>query len=73
MLGAVNAAAWAGIPVGGLAGRRARRGGRAAARPWPSAAAVYFATTLAPFVFPAWRGMDEPADRKEELAATAAR
>jgi Na+/melibiose symporter-like transporter len=72
VMGAVNAAAWAGMPVGGLlAGALVEAVGL---RPTLAAgAAVYFATTLAPFVFPAWRAMDEPAERDEELVTSAAR
>jgi hypothetical protein len=66
---AVNAAAWAGMPIGGLlAGMLVESAGL---RPTlVLGAAVYFATTLAPFVFPAWRGMDEPVpERPTEMAA----
>jgi MFS family permease len=57
VLGAVGASAWAGIPVGSLAG------GLAVAtfglRPALFAAAVvYGVATLTPFVFPVWRQMD---------------
>jgi MFS family permease len=57
VLGAVNASAWAAIPIGSLAGGLAASafGLRAALL---AAAAIYFATTLAPFVFPVWRQMD---------------
>ena len=72
VMGAVNAAAWAGMPVGGLlAGGLVESVGL---RPTLAVgAAVYFATTLAPFVFPAWRGMDEPSERDGELVTAAAR
>jgi Major Facilitator Superfamily len=57
VLGAVGASAWAGIPFGSLAGGLAVSafGLRPALL---AAAAVYGVTTLAPFVFPVWRGMD---------------
>jgi MFS family permease len=72
VMGTVNAAAWAGMPVGGLlAGALVESAGLRATL--AAAAAVYFATTLAPFVFPAWRGMDDPVEREPEWAAAAAR
>jgi MFS family permease len=57
VLGAVEASAWAGIPFGSLAGGLAVSafGLRPALL---AAAALYGATTLAPFVFPVWRQMD---------------
>jgi MFS family permease len=75
VLGAVNATAWAGMPIGGLAaGALVESVGL---RPTLLlCAAIYFVTTLAPFVFPAWRGMDElgdPIEESPELAAAAAR
>lgn len=75
VMGAVNATAWAGMPIGGLAaGALVESVGL---RPTLMiCSAVYFLTTLAPFVFPAWRGMDEPASplaQSPELAAAAAR
>jgi MFS family permease len=75
VMGAVNATAWAGMPVGGLlAGALVESLGL---RPTLMiGSGIYFATTLAPFVFPAWRGMDEPVGSSEqspELAAEAAR
>jgi MFS family permease len=71
VLGAVNAAAWAGMPFGGLiAGGLVESVGL---RPTLAmGAAIYFATTLTPFVFPAWRGMDEPAVHQPELAIATA-
>ncbi|MDP9241319.1 MAG: MFS transporter [Actinomycetota bacterium] len=74
VLGAVGAAGWAGIPVGGLAAGAlvAAFGLRPALL---IAAAVYLPTTLAPFIFPAWRGMDrKPAsdDIPDNVAAEAA-
>jgi MFS family permease len=66
VLGAVGATAWVGIPVGSLAGGALVTGiGLRGAL--LAAGAVYFVTTLAPFVFPVWREMDrepvsQPAD-----------
>lgn len=57
VLGALGATAWAGIPVGALLGG-------VMVDAWglrPAllvAGAAYLLTTLAPFVFPAWRGME---------------
>jgi Major Facilitator Superfamily len=58
VLGALNAVAWAGIPVGGLVGGVLvdAIGLRPAL---VAAGAVYGLATLAPFVFPAWRQMDD--------------
>ena len=59
VLGAVGASAWAGIPIGSLAGGLAVAG--FGLRPaLVAAAAVYGLTTLVPFVFPAWRQMERP-------------
>jgi Major Facilitator Superfamily len=74
VLGAVSASAWAGIPFGGLAGGLAVSafGLRPALL---AAAAVFGVTTLAPFVFPVWRGMDrrpDPAPASRAPAAPAA-
>lgn len=57
VLGAVGAAAWAGIPFGGLAGGAmvTTFGLHTALL---AAAAIYGVTTMAPFVFPAWRDME---------------
>jgi MFS family permease len=57
VLGAVNATAWAGMPIGGVAGGALTQafGVRTALA---TGAVIYFATTLTPFVFPAWRGLD---------------
>jgi MFS family permease len=57
VLGAVGATAWVGIPIGSLAGGAlvAGIGLRGALL---AAAVTYGVTTLAPFVFPAWREMD---------------
>ncbi len=58
VLGIVGALAWAGIPFGGLLGGAAVEAfGLAAAV--LALGAIYLLTTLAPFVFPAWRQMDE--------------
>jgi MFS family permease len=58
VLGALNAVAWAGIPVGGLVGGLLVDA--VGLRPaLVAAGAVYGLATLAPFVFPAWRTMDE--------------
>ena len=57
VLGAIGALAWAGLPLGGLvAGALVSTAGLEAAL-WIIGIA-YFVTTLVPFVFPAWRGMD---------------
>lgn len=60
VLGVINALAWAGIPLGGLAGG-------ALADAWGLRPALvvcgglYLLATLAPFVFPAWRQMERKA------------
>jgi MFS family permease len=60
VLGAVGALAWAGIPLGSLLGGFAVE--HAGLRPTLLCAGVIYAlTTAAPFVFPAWRGMDRDA------------
>lgn len=58
MLGVVGATAWAGMPLGSLGGGTLV--GVLGLRPvlW-IAALCYFTVTLAPFVFPAWREMDQ--------------
>ena len=57
VLGALGAMAWAGIPIGALAGGFGVE--HLGLRPALLVAAIaYLAATLAPFVFPAWRGMD---------------
>jgi MFS family permease len=57
VLGAVNASAWAGIPVGSLAAGLAVAsfGLRAALF---SAAVIYLLAALPPFIFPLWRQME---------------
>jgi len=57
VLGALGAIAWAGIPIGSLAGGTLTD--HLGLRPTLLlAGATYLVTTLAPFVFPAWRGMN---------------
>jgi MFS family permease len=57
VLGALNAVAWVGIPFGSLVGGWAvARVGLAPAL--SVAGALYGLTTLMPFVFPVWRGME---------------
>jgi MFS family permease len=58
VLGAVGATAWVGIPVGSLAGG-ALVSGIGLRGALLSAAVLYGVTTLAPFVFPVWREMDQ--------------
>lgn len=58
VLGAVGALAWAGIPFGGLVGGAAVQAFGFSVTVL-AAGAIYLLTTLAPFVFPAWRQMDE--------------
>jgi MFS family permease len=60
VLGALGALAWAGIPVGALAGGIAveHLGLRTSLA---IAGLLYLVTTLSPFVFPAWRAMDRDA------------
>jgi len=57
VLGALGATAWAGMPVGALLGGALVDvvGLREALL---ATGGIYLLTTLAPFVFPAWRGMD---------------
>jgi MFS family permease len=57
VIGAIGALAWAGIPFGGILGGALAETVGLTATLW-IAAAVYFLTTLAPFIFPAWRQMD---------------
>ena len=60
VLGTLNAVAWVGMPFGGLlAGLGVDRAGLVPTL-WV-AAGLYLATTLAPFVFPAWKELDRPA------------
>lgn len=60
VLGAVGAAAWAGIPIGSLSAGVLIEWVGLRATLW-IAAALYLVTTLAPFVFPSWRGMNRAA------------
>jgi MFS family permease len=69
VLAAVNAAAWAGIPLGGLvAGLGVDTIGLVPAL--LALALLYAAATLAPFIGPSWRAMDRaaPARRPQEDA-----
>lgn len=57
VLGALGATAWAGIPLGSLAGGTVTK--QIGLRPTLLlAGSVYLLTTLSPFVFPTWRDMD---------------
>jgi MFS family permease len=61
VLGMARASAWVGVPIGPLVGGYAVE--VAGLRPALLAfAGLYLATTLAPFVFPAWRGMRRPGE-----------
>ncbi len=66
VLGTLNALAWAGIPFGGLFG-----GGLAdgfGLRPVLFACgALYLLAALAPFLFPAWRGMEREAPEARQM------
>lgn len=65
VLGVLGATAWAGIPLGSLSGGWFVD--HAGLRPTLDVAAgLYLLTTLAPFVFPAWRGMDRAAPPRDE-------
>jgi len=71
VLGAVNASAWAGIPLGSLAGGLAVPA--LGLRPALLVAGVlYGVTTLAPFAFPVWRQMDRRPDSPTEPSGTPA-
>jgi MFS family permease len=70
VLGVVGALAWAGIPFGGLLGGA----GVEAFGLTPTllvAGSIYLLTTMAPFVFPAWREMDHRPIDAGELATGA--
>jgi MFS family permease len=71
VLGAVGATAWAGIPIGSLAGGALVEaiGLRGAL---VTAAIGYGVTTLAPFVFPVWREMDRRPDTSDASAVLSA-
>jgi MFS family permease len=72
VLGVVNATAWAGMPVGGLAGGALTEA--LGIRPALLIAGLaYLVTTLSPFVFPAWRDMDRAERPVPEPVAVAAR
>jgi MFS family permease len=57
VLGVVRASSWIGIPVGALVGGYLTEavGARTALLVF---GAIYLVTTLAPFIFPAWRGLE---------------
>ncbi len=65
VLGAIGALAWAGIPFGGILGGALAQSLGLTATLW-LAGGAYLLTTLAPFVFPAWRQMD----RRQSSAAS---
>jgi MFS family permease len=70
VLGAVRASAWIGIPIGALLGGYATE--TFGLRPALLAFGVaYLLTTLAPFVFPAWRQMRRPAPTVAEAESVA--
>jgi MFS family permease len=69
VLGALGATAWAGIPVGALLGG-AMVGGLGLRAALIVGGIAYLLTTLAPFVFPAWRGMDRAAALSAKPAGT---
>ena len=69
VLGALGATAWAGIPVGALLGG-AMVGGLGLRAALLVGGLAYLLTTLAPFVFPAWRGMDRAAAVSSDHAGT---
>lgn len=68
VLGTVGALAWAGIPFGGLLG-----GAGVEALGLTTtlliAGGVYLAATVSPFIFPAWKEMDQPASGRERVTA----
>lgn len=67
VLGAINALAWGGIPLGSLLGG-ASVAGVGLRTALAVTAATYFVTTLTPFVFPAWRQMERaPAPDRDRL------
>ncbi len=70
VLGALGATAWAGIPFGALLGGvLVERLGLSGAL--VLAGALYLLTTVAPFVFPAWREMDRRSDDQASEPAEA--
>jgi len=60
VLSAINAISWGGIPLGGLLGGWLA-GTVGLTATLLGSAVIYLLVTLAPFVFPAWKGMDRPA------------
>lgn len=68
VIGLSTAVVWGGIPMGGLLGGWAVDG--FGLRPaWLIFGSLYLLATLAPFVRPAWRGMDQREPRKDVAAA----
>jgi MFS family permease len=59
VLSAINAISWGGIPLGGLLGGWLA-GTIGLTATLLGSAVIYLLVTLAPFVFPAWKGMDRP-------------
>jgi MFS family permease len=59
VLSAIRASAWLGIPVGSLLGG-VLVGGVGVRWTFAALGVAYLLTTLAPFVFPAWRGLQRP-------------
>jgi MFS family permease len=66
VLGVLRAASWLGLPFGALAGGYLTQARGLHAALWVFGG-VYLVTTLAPFVFPAWRGLDRDRDRGRRL------
>jgi MFS family permease len=69
VLGALGATAWAGIPVGALLGG-VLVDGLGLRGALITAGTAYLLTTLAPFMFPAWRGMDRPQPHRADRVTT---
>lgn len=69
VLSGINALAWAGIPLGGLLGGWAA-GTAGVTATLLAGGGIYFLVTLAPFVLPAWRGLDRPSNRDHQEART---
>jgi MFS family permease len=64
VLGVIRATAWLGLPFGALAGGYATEAWGVHTALWVFGGA-YLVTTVAPFIFPAWRQLDRrPADRQ---------
>jgi MFS family permease len=70
VLGAIGALAWAGIPFGGIVGGAVAQSLGLTTTLW-LAGGAYLLTTLAPFVFPAWRQMDRSTATASNAAAPA--